>query len=247
MKEFILKGSLCSVLALVCSCATAPVHRANTEGELTAMDAFQRQWKAADDAYISQNQPIVTSPTEEEAQTPVQEEGLATQNQPEVEAPAPEKKQEDKPQEEGLATQKQPEVEAPAPKEKPQEEGIATQKQPEVPTLLSTRRRLQPEAAAQEPATVSPTEEQSKAAIQLLNTPVTPQQNTGAISGADANAPLPGNGRPLLRAYMRPEEATSTQDAEAPQPNSVELRGLRSPEMPNTLPMNIDGKLLHQN
>ncbi len=225
MKEFILKGSLCSVLALVCACATAPVHRVNTAEELTAMDAFQRQWKAADDAYISQNQPIVTTPTEEEAQTPVQEEGFATQNQPEVEAPAPEEKQEDK----------------------PQEEGLTTQNQPEVPTLLSTRRKLQPESADQEPATVSPSEEQSKVALQMLNAPVTLQQNTGAISGAAANAPLPGNGRPVLRAYMRPEEASSTRDAEAPQPNSVELRGLRSPEMPNTLPMNIDGKLLHQN
>jgi len=237
------------------------------------MDAFQRQWKAADNAYVSQNQPIVSSPTEEEAQTPVQEEGLATQNQPEVEAPAPEekledkpqeeglatqnqpeveapapeKKQEDKPQEEGLATQNQPEVEAPAPEEKPQEEGIATQNQPEVPTLLSTRRKMQPEASAQEPATISPTEEQSKAALQLLNTPATSQPNTEHISKPETDAPLPGNGRPVLRAYMRPEEATSTRDAEAPQPNSVELRGLRSPEMPNTLPMNIDGKLLHQN
>ena len=208
------------------------------------MDAFQRQWKAADAAYISQNQPIVTSPTEDDAQTPVQEEqSLISQNQPEVEAPAPE----EKPQEEGIATQKQPEVEAPAPEEKPQEEGIATQNQPEVPALLSTRRKLQPEASAQEPATISPTEEQSKAALQLLNTPATSQPNTKHISKPETEAPLPGNGRPLLRAYMRPEEASSTHDAEAPQPNSVELRGLRSPEMPNSLPMNIDGKLLHQN
>ena len=43
------------------------------------------------------------------------------------------------------------------------------------------------------------------------------------------------------------EEAISRENDDEPMPNSVELRGLRSPVMKGNLPMNIDGKINKDN
>lgn len=45
-----------------------------------------------------------------------------------------------------------------------------------------------------------------------------------------------------IRNPVPPEEAASSTDNAAPAPNAVELRGLRSPSMPKTLPLDITGK-----
>ena len=60
---------------------------------------------------------------------------------------------------------------------------------------------------------------------------------------------LPGSelgGGLRTRRFAPPEEAISRDDNDAPLPNSVELRGLRSPVMKGRLPMNIDGKIIKE-
>ncbi len=47
-----------------------------------------------------------------------------------------------------------------------------------------------------------------------------------------------------VRRFSPPEESTDN-DSDEPLPNSVELRGLRSPVLKSRLPMNIDGKIIN--
>ena len=60
---------------------------------------------------------------------------------------------------------------------------------------------------------------------------------------------LPGSelsGGLRTRRFAPPEEAISRDDNDEPLPNTVEMRGLRSPVMKGNLPMNIDGKIIKE-
>lgn len=117
----------------------------------------------------------------------------------------------------------------------------------------------QPEPAAEEaqPENVQPTPEQQEAALQLLagqdtlppaDGPLT--LNPGATLPDAAESPF-GTGEPPKAAtglrinnLAAPEEALSTDAAPEPAlPNAAERRGLRGLTLPQTLPMDINGKL----
>lgn len=53
---------------------------------------------------------------------------------------------------------------------------------------------------------------------------------------------IPGRSGLRMGHFAPPEEAVSRGDNDSPQPNAVERHGLRSPSLPKSLPMNIDGK-----
>lgn len=53
---------------------------------------------------------------------------------------------------------------------------------------------------------------------------------------------IPGRGGLRMGHFAPPEEAASRGDKTAPRPNAAERHGLRSPSLPKSLPMNIDGK-----
>lgn len=119
---------------------------------------------------------------------------------------------------------------------------------------------------------LTPTPEQQKAAQELLNQtenagppPVTPagdaaQQPSGTVPQTQGDQtgippivpepvilnPAPTDSLPVnLRGIRNPvplEETASSSSNAAPAPNAVELRGLRSPSMPKTLPMDITGR-----
>ena len=58
----------------------------------------------------------------------------------------------------------------------------------------------------------------------------------------DNTSGIPGRSGLRMGHFAPPEEAVSRGDSAAPQPNAVERHGLRSPLLPSTLPMNIEGK-----
>ena len=53
---------------------------------------------------------------------------------------------------------------------------------------------------------------------------------------------IPGRSGLRMGRFAPPEEAISKGDGDASQPNAAERHGLRSPSLPKSLPMNIDGK-----
>ena len=53
---------------------------------------------------------------------------------------------------------------------------------------------------------------------------------------------VPGRSGLRMGHFAPPEEAVSTSENAAPLPNAAERHGLRSPSLPNTLPMSIDGR-----
>ena len=65
--------------------------------------------------------------------------------------------------------------------------------------------------------------------------PVTTVNNTSGI---------PGRSGLRMGRFAPPEEAAS-KNADTPQPNAAERHGLRSPKLPESLPMDIDGKTTH--
>lgn len=143
--------------------------------------------------------------------------------------------------------QKAPETEAP--------EKNTTAATPErVPQLFSSRGRR-----ARKPAEVTPTSEQQQAAIKLLAEQAKPRPKpTKKLRKRKAPLPeesdleqraLPGSalgGNLRSRRFAPPEEYDSSNDDDAPLPNSVELRGFRSPVLKGRLPMNLDGKIIKE-
>lgn len=118
------------------------------------------------------------------------------------------------------------------------------------PQLLNSRRKQKAEEE-----TITPTAEQQEAARKMLAeqavknqdkkkaTPVTEHEQE------EEEVQLPGSelrGGLRTRRFAPPEEAISRDDNDEPLPNSVELRGLRSPVMKGNLPMNIDGKIIKE-
>lgn len=53
---------------------------------------------------------------------------------------------------------------------------------------------------------------------------------------------IPGRSGLRMGRFAPPEEAISKGDGDSAQPNAAERHGLRSPSLPKSLPMNIDGK-----
>lgn len=128
-----------------------------------------------------------------------------------------------------------------------------------VPQLLNSRRKHKELAEK----VITPTAEQQEAARALLASQSKPKaRKKPAEERAAAPAPqepevteqqedfqLPGSeigGSLRTRRFAPPEEAISRDDDDEPMPNSVELRGLRSPVMKGRLPMNIDGKIIKE-
>lgn len=83
------------------------------------------------------------------------------------------------------------------------------------------------------------------------NAPAYVENNTTAIQAGAMNAepvnyvsssPIPGRGGLRMGHFAPPEEAVSTSENSAPRPNAAERHGLRSPSLPGTLPMTIDGR-----
>lgn len=108
-----------------------------------------------------------------------------------------------------------------------------------------------------------PSQEQIEAAQKLLNVqqdkpkPRKPRRKTKqnrVVEDEYIPAPTPTNdntsgipGRSGLRMgrFAPPEEAASRSDNEQPLPNAPERHGLRSPKLPKSLPMSIEGKTNH--
>lgn len=123
------------------------------------------------------------------------------------------------------------------------------------PRLLTSRARK-----ADEKQNAAPTEEQQAAARKMLAEQSRPAPAQPAPAHPQKSKPQPSpviesrNEQPQdLRSVLRvrrfapPEEAISRENDDEPTPNSVELRGLRSPIMKGNLPMNIDGKINKDN
>ena len=123
------------------------------------------------------------------------------------------------------------------------------------PRLLTSRARK-----ADEKQNAAPTEEQQAAARKMLAEQNRPAPAQPASAHPQKSEPQPApviesrNEQPQdLRSVLRvrrfapPEEAISRENDDEPTPNSVELRGLRSPIMKGNLPMNIDGKINKDN
>lgn len=110
-----------------------------------------------------------------------------------------------------------------------------------------------PKAKAEDTPVV-PTAEQQKAALEILKKqettkPASVQKQEPQVQQEQEEALLPGSvmsGALRTRRFAPPEEAISRDDEDEPMPNTVELRGLRSPVMKGNLPMNIDGKMIKE-
>lgn len=128
-----------------------------------------------------------------------------------------------------------------------------------VPQLLNSRRKHKEQAEK----VITPTAEQQEAARALLASQSKPkprkkpaEERTAApapqepeVTEQQEDFQLPGSeigGSLRTRRFAPPEEAISRDDDDEPMPNSVELRGLRSPVMKGRLPMNIDGKIIKE-
>lgn len=119
------------------------------------------------------------------------------------------------------------------------------------PQLLSSRRKQK----AQDEI-ITPTAEQQEAARKMLAEQAAkpkavkkPAPVSIAEDEEQEEVQLPGSalsGGLRTRRFAPPEEAVSRDDHDEPLPNSVELRGLRSPVMKGNLPMNIDGKIIKE-
>ena len=118
------------------------------------------------------------------------------------------------------------------------------------PQLLSSRRKQKAEEEI-----ITPTAEQQEAARKMLSEQAVKNQNKKKAAPVteheqeEEEVQLPGSelrGGLRTRRFAPPEEAISRDDNDEPLPNSVELRGLRSPVMKGNLPMNIDGKIIKE-
>lgn len=118
------------------------------------------------------------------------------------------------------------------------------------PQLLSSRRKQKAEEEI-----ITPTAEQQEAARKMLTEQAVKNQDKKKAAPVteheqeEEEVQLPGSelrGGLRTRRFAPPEEAISRDDNDEPLPNSVELRGLRSPVMKGNLPMNIDGKIIKE-
>ena len=146
-------------------------------------------------------------------------------------------------------------------------ENTADETKERIPQLFSIRGRRggriaqQDEAAEKANEKITPTKAQQKAAIKLLATqdkpkpkPSTrPRKRTAAAPPVEESdleqRALPGSvlgGTLRSRRFAPPEEYDSSNDDDAPLPNSVEMRGFRSPVLRGRLPMDLSGKMIKE-
>lgn len=153
---------------------------------------------------------------------------------------------------EEIATRKAAEREKETKSKEKAAESEETGKKQAIPQLLNSRHK---ESKQETP--ITPSAEQQKEAMEMLKnqpkkTPA-PKMETEAnmqSKTTEEEPQLPGsvlNGGLRTRRFAPPEEAISRDDNDEPMPNTVELRGLRSPVMKGNLPMNIDGKMIKEN
>lgn len=98
---------------------------------------------------------------------------------------------------------------------------------------------------------ILPSPEQQEAAASLLQEGAGAPIPDPAVAGGDASAAvpyaspsgIPGGSGLRMRRFAPPEEASSAGEQAPPAPNTVEQHGLRSPSLPGSLPMDINGKL----
>lgn len=128
------------------------------------------------------------------------------------------------------------------------------------PQLLSSRGRrsytqVAEEEQKEEEASIVPTAEQQAAALKLLSKqekPNKPKAKHQPAKAPSAEAAKEGYNHDLrstlrVRRFAPPEEGSEqNDDTGEPMPNSVELKGFRSPVMKGRLPMNIDGKIIKE-
>ena len=149
-----------------------------------------------------------------------------------------------------------PREEAEAKQRVSEEESASTTDDSE-PTLLTSRRKGKRELVKKDDV-ITPTAEQQEAARQLMQEQKRSEEAATARTSATKKdepapeqAPAAEESRDLrstlrMRRFAPPEEEISRSNDEEPLPNSVELRGLRSPIMKGKLPMNIDGKIIKE-
>lgn len=134
-------------------------------------------------------------------------------------------------------------------------QGARTKPLTATPGLLTSRGKRRPAEAAEE--NITPTAAQQEAARALLSQTAAPKPKAAKPLVTEKpekqpeepqeNVQLPGsvrNGVLRTRRFAPPEEVISNRDEDEPMPNSVEMRGFRSPVMNANLPMNLDGKII---
>ena len=102
----------------------------------------------------------------------------------------------------------------------PQQEPVATEKQAPVATKAGTTELLSTEELTSQ----------------------LPQEQVEAVQTYENLSPIPGRSGLRLGKFAPPEEAASTGENAAPTPNAAERRGLRSPSLPTTLPLDVNGQ-----
>lgn len=119
----------------------------------------------------------------------------------------------------------------------------------------------QEEVKTEEEENITPSEEQMEAARALMAENNKKKKNSAKsrrqVSALDElveshpqpepvvvsnTSGIPGRSGLRMGRFAPPEEAISKGDGDASQPNAAERHGLRSPSLPKSLPMNIDGK-----
>lgn len=122
-----------------------------------------------------------------------------------------------------------------------------TQQQETPPATPVAEEKAAPKTTVSTP---TPTAEQQAAAAQSMQT----QQSGSSVEATEETLNLPTApayqptssipGRRGLRMghFAPPEEAASTGENKAPTPNAVDLHGLRSPSLPQTLPLDVNGQ-----
>ncbi len=125
----------------------------------------------------------------------------------------------------------------------------------------STADNEQQEDETEEGKNITPSEEQMEAARALMaennkkkKSSDKPSRKVTAVEELVESHPqpepvvvsntsgIPGRSGLRMGRFAPPEEAISKGDGDATQPNAAERHGLRSPSLPKSLPMNIDGK-----
>ncbi len=102
---------------------------------------------------------------------------------------------------------------------------------------------------------ITPSAEQMESARNMMQeAQATPARSTNRAEASHAepvnyvpayvgnSSGVPGRSGLRMGHFAPPEEAVSTSENAAPLPNAAERHGLRSPSLPNTLPMSIDGR-----
>ena len=250
MKRFGSISSICSALILS-ACTLTPAPPASPEeAEAQALaaqelaDALRTEYRIAAAETREAAAAELKERARREAEAKAEAEARAAAEQ--AERAAAEAAEQAAREAEAAAEQAEKEAEAAAEAEEAEK---ARQRHERGPRLLSSRaRRESPDDAKEE---VSPTPEQQEAARKLLEEQARSQathtrrktQSTPAEHEPESLQKQDMRSVLRVRRFAPPEEAISREDDDEPMPNSVELRGLRSPVMKGRLPMNIDGKI----